>query len=825
MIIREVEIFGVGPLAEKRIELQPQDINLILGPNESGKTTLFKSIISVIYGFSNQKEAKLSRSRQETDQFQGKVLVDIGDISYEVSRDFSSSAVTITKHEIGSDPEIIFDGKSKASREDQGNLTALNEILHNEIGFPPRSVLSNTAYIGQLDIGIDLDEDLRRQISSVGQSNYKNARKLLEHQYDELSKEPSLGENQPSTSNKVLMLETEIAELELKLKQYVERRNEIDDFRKEHASKKAELQDATKQANKKIDALQALQNYLDTLAEGLNLKQKAKLADSQQELFRKLEKRVIDIEEELISNNHAPLLNLDKHEFDQLKQYIDSDIEGTTTKLDGILREQQRLHEDISNHRFSVLREIPEVTGLKLLRLRKLDTDITKQREKIRIHDNRVKEKPGKSFPIITFSFILLAGFIIGGILGSLYVKFFDPSTSPILGIVIGSGSIGIPIILISMLYERASKDQTTYPIMDKYIVKTDLIELEAERDILISELEHLLPEVDSLEGLIEKLEEFTTLKRKLDSINKIRESIEENVIITSIENTHIRQILDNVPVASLKESIERIEHLCIELETKLETLAELSSTYEAVSEETSKRQKQNQFQLQKIEELYPDFHEYRDNPALGREQLKQESRTIEQLELQTKELNNKIRQAELELAEYQSSNSINPDDMEDLLTEKMGELGQYELLSDALEIALEKLDESITEHEDYQLSGLSTNASHYLNLFTNEHYSDVDLDADPIKVRDNQEQELIISDLSTGTRDQLFLALRLATLDMLSSDLAIPIVMDDSFANFDYERLTTAMDVLSKIAEDRQIILLSHDDRYQNWANNVITI
>ena len=162
---------------------------------------------------------------------------------------------------------------------------------------------------------------------------------------------------------------------------------------------------------------------------------------------------------------------------------------------------------------------------------------------------------------------------------------------------------------------------------------------------------------------------------------------------------------------------------------------------------------------------------------------------------------------------------------MEDLLTEKMGELGQYELLSDALEIALEKLDESITEHEDYQLSGLSTNASHYLNLFTNEHYSDVDLDADPIKVRDNQEQELIISDLSTGTRDQLFLALRLATLDMLSSDLAIPIVMDDSFANFDYERLTTAMDVLSKIAEDRQIILLSHDDRYQNWANNVITI
>lgn len=64
---------------------------------------------------------------------------------------------------------------------------------------------------------------------------------------------------------------------------------------------------------------------------------------------------------------------------------------------------------------------------------------------------------------------------------------------------------------------------------------------------------------------------------------------------------------------------------------------------------------------------------------------------------------------------------------------------------------------------------------------------------------------------LSRGTRDELWLSLRLALCDMLTEDGdKLPIILDDVFVNFDDERLERALRYLSAIAEDRQIIIFS---------------
>ena len=65
---------------------------------------------------------------------------------------------------------------------------------------------------------------------------------------------------------------------------------------------------------------------------------------------------------------------------------------------------------------------------------------------------------------------------------------------------------------------------------------------------------------------------------------------------------------------------------------------------------------------------------------------------------------------------------------------------------------------------------------------------------------------------LSTGTADQLYLALRIASvLDYLDRAPSLPFVTDDLFINFDDERAFAGFKVLSQLAEKTQVIFFTH--------------
>ena len=76
---------------------------------------------------------------------------------------------------------------------------------------------------------------------------------------------------------------------------------------------------------------------------------------------------------------------------------------------------------------------------------------------------------------------------------------------------------------------------------------------------------------------------------------------------------------------------------------------------------------------------------------------------------------------------------------------------------------------------------------------------------------------------LSQGTIDQLYLAVRLALCDMvLPEENAVPILLDDALVNFDDQRMAAALDYLLELASQRQILLFTCQRRegdYLNWA------
>jgi uncharacterized protein YhaN len=82
--------------------------------------------------------------------------------------------------------------------------------------------------------------------------------------------------------------------------------------------------------------------------------------------------------------------------------------------------------------------------------------------------------------------------------------------------------------------------------------------------------------------------------------------------------------------------------------------------------------------------------------------------------------------------------------------------------------------------------------------------------------------------ELSEGTTDQVFLALRLAGIAALQAERRalglppLPVVLDDVLMTFDDQRSAAALRVLAELAQDWQVIVLSHHDHLADVATSL---
>jgi uncharacterized protein YhaN len=91
-----------------------------------------------------------------------------------------------------------------------------------------------------------------------------------------------------------------------------------------------------------------------------------------------------------------------------------------------------------------------------------------------------------------------------------------------------------------------------------------------------------------------------------------------------------------------------------------------------------------------------------------------------------------------------------------------------------------------------------------------------VDFEREPMVLEGQRKdgKRVGISGLSDGTRDQLYLALRLAALEMhLEQALPLPFIADDLFINYDDARSKAGFEALKALSEQTQVIFLSHHD------------
>ena len=94
-----------------------------------------------------------------------------------------------------------------------------------------------------------------------------------------------------------------------------------------------------------------------------------------------------------------------------------------------------------------------------------------------------------------------------------------------------------------------------------------------------------------------------------------------------------------------------------------------------------------------------------------------------------------------------------------------------------------------------------------------------------PVLTAIRQNDEVVpVEGLSTGTADQLFLALRIAALEQyLDTASPFPFIVDDLFVNFDDARAAAGFIVLGDLARKTQVVFPTHHAHLCDVARTAI--
>ncbi|NWK10863.1 ATP-binding protein [Clostridium cadaveris] len=307
----------------------------------------------------------------------------------------------------------------------------------------------------------------------------------------------------------------------------------------------------------------------------------------------------------------------------------------------------------------------------------------------------------------------------------------------------------------------------------------------------------------------------------QMDSLERELKNLESNV-------STIKNKLD-IKEIELKNELSKIEKGYIPLEKLTEEIEILKNKLKmkVMVENEIKRVEDGYKLLLKDRHLEDMKDELQD---IFKEDIDFSFEKEEDVDTCLKENNEKLRETEKSIKDVENSISNRfkgfrePWIIEEEIEEVKSAIENGEQAVKIADIALENLNQCFKELQKNFGPKLNKIVGKIYSKLTDGKYEEVKVsDNYDLLVRDNKENSLVEANyLSNGAFDQVYFALRMALIEMIFGEDKVPIILDDTFIQYDDERTLRALKILEEYSENKQIILLTCQSREKDYFERV---
>ncbi len=220
VIWRQMIVRGFGPYAEEAVvELTPA-ANVLVAPNEAGKSTLAAALAAILYGLpatSDPERFGQGRYRHwgQAVRFDGELFLSVDGVEYHLTRQFETHKVSLRQRE-DDRWRLLIDGVADNPESRRPN-PQYRRFLQEMIGLQNRELFEATFYLAQpLPNDVELDAAVQQLLSGTG-NRYGQVHTGLETKIKEMTRYygTALGDKSKGNKDRRLeQIESEIAGLE-----------------------------------------------------------------------------------------------------------------------------------------------------------------------------------------------------------------------------------------------------------------------------------------------------------------------------------------------------------------------------------------------------------------------------------------------------------------------------------------------------------------------------------------------------------------------------------------------------------------------------------
>ncbi|AGQ23984.1 Putative uncharacterized protein yhaN [Lactobacillus helveticus CIRM-BIA 101] len=814
MRLKQIKIVNFGQFSNKTFDLPSDQINVFFGANEAGKSTTVAFIKQVMFGFHLRSNASPFfedyTPLAHVSPMGGSLVFENDDSEYELERlyakgDKTKRGILTVKKDGQVVPENLF----------------FDQIQNIDGSFYADSFIFNQEMLGQ--VTSLSQEDLLERIYYLGAANSGQLLKLRDDFAKEAGKLFKKTGKKPEVNRLLKQIETDrdqLAQTKAEFSDYEKLAQDLKDYK----DRLRKAQKALANIQNKQASLRELQKELSNYTTLLDLQKQIKDIKFDSENYQKaqdlmaqgrnLQKMMQSLQEQLssLTDNEINDVAESKKVVQQKPQLLQwqAEYRNCLQKADQLKQEKEQL-----------LALSPEIN-----QLLDLQTDDIKQLKEDFL---ALPSKPNEEFNENSSSDKIW--YVVGAVLAVIgLILLGTAGVVGIIALIAGIGLAGFGYVK----SEQANKQQAAILAKQKAV--------KDRRQAFYSKY-NLDPDMLDLNSLLTNLNQYklkeSAEKTNSEQLNEINQKVAQlaanvqNIIRKPVDDgfDQILNGLDEIEeqINQQQELVQKKSNLSNALSQDKQDLEELNlqlkavlaqanvedmASYDAAYQEFLAQAK-IKAQYDALEKnLHDDLDELKQEAKEPGKVLAQLQNLAAQATDTTKEidaLQAQVAKLQVQLDNLADSTAVFEAKQELANTETNFVNSSQEYLANL--VVSRWISRSLDLASNERFPKMLSAAKEYFALLTGGRYVDIILDKKlTVTRKDGKKRE--VKYLSRGTAEQLYFALKLAFIEQIKDKINLPILIDDSFVNFDDRRIGYIKKLLEKVSENNQVLIFTAQEK-----------